>query len=127
MSLTSSQGTSLVWTKTTGGVTALGRLLDVDMTFNSPLREIKPLSSSALDESGRYLSIYEQTTCDQTINVTALLTSFYVSSVGSKGSLSATGNGWSISFPVSIMENMKVTAKVGDYLRVSYTFRRSFS
>ena len=127
MALTSSQGTTLTWTKTVGGVVALGRLLDVDMTFNSPLREIKPLSSSALDESGRYLSIYEQTTCDQTINVTALLTSFYVSNVGSKGSLSATGNGWSISFPVSIMENMKVTAKVGDYLRVSYTFRRSFS
>jgi hypothetical protein len=123
-----SQGTSLTLTLADGGGTInLGKLLDVDMAFNSPLREIKPLRDDALDESGRYLSIYEQTTCDHTMNVSALTTGFSVTSVGKKGSLSAVGVGWSITFPVAIMENMKVVAKVGDYLRVSYTFRRSFS
>lgn len=121
-----SQGSSLAWT-TSSGVVNLGRIVDIDMTFNSPLREIKPLSSSALDESNRYLSIYEQTTCDHTMSVSAFATNFAVASVGQKGSLAAVGVGWSITFPTAVMENMKVTAKVGDYLRVSYTFRRSYS
>ena len=104
----------------------LGRITDVDAEFNSPLREIHPLSSGAIDEASRYMPIFEKTSCDHKMSISAFAEGFNTASVGTKGPLVASGNGWSINFPCAVMESMKVTAKIGDLLRVSYTFRRSW-
>lgn len=104
----------------------LGRITDIDAEFNSPLREIHPLSSGAVDEAGRYMPIFEKTACDHKMSITALAEGFNTAAVGSKGPLVAGGSGWSINFPCAVMESLKCTAKVGDLMRVSYTFRRSW-
>ena len=121
-SVLSAQGTAITFNRS-----PLGYVTDIDGQFNSPPREIHPLNSSAVDEAGRYMNTYEQTTCDHTISVSVIATSFDTSSVGTKAQLLVVGTNWSINFPHAIMESMKVVAKVGDVLRVSYTFRRSFS
>lgn len=107
------------------GGTNLGKLTDIEGEFATALKEIRPLNNNN-DEAGRYLSVYEKTLCDHRVNVSAFAEAFNTSSVGSSSSLVISGQNWSISFPACVMESMKVTAKVGDYLRVSYTFRRSF-
>jgi len=123
MAVISAQGTTISF-----GGSNLGKVTDIDAQFNSPSREIHPLMGNSVDEAGRYLSIYEKTVCDHTMSVSAIATSFNTSSVGTKAALTVSGaGGWSINFPHAIMESMKVVAKAGDVLKVSYTFKRSFS
>jgi hypothetical protein len=113
------------------GVTAtfsgsnLGKVTDIDGDFNTSLKEIRPLANNN-DEAGRYLSVYEKTLCDHVVTLSAFAEQFSSNDVGASGALVISGNGWSLTFPSAVLEKLKVTAKVGDYLRVSYTFRRSF-
>lgn len=121
MSVTSSQGTSVSFNGST-----LGKIVGVNGTFSTGAKEIRALSPNVTPDTGQYLSIYEQTTCDQTVELEALAGSFNLASVGTKGALSVSGNGWSFSFGTAFLENIKVTAKVGDVLRLNYSFKRSF-
>lgn len=116
-----SQGVSLTF-----GGTYIGRLTDIDGEFTTTLKEIQPLTAEAVDEAGRYLSLYRKSSCDHRMNVSTITTSFDTSTVGGTGQLVASGAGWSICFPFAVLESLKFTAKVGDYLRVNYTFRRTY-
>jgi len=118
----SSQGTVVLF----GGAT-LGKIVGVNGTFSTGAKEIRALANNVTPDTGQYLSIYEKTTCDQTVELEALADSFSLASVGTKGQLSVTGVGWSFSFGTALLENIKVTAKVGDLLRLNYSFKRSFS
>jgi hypothetical protein len=121
MAVKSSQGTSVSFNGTT-----LGNVVGVNGTFSTGAKEIRQLANNTSRDTGQYLSIYEQTTCDQTVELEALADSFNLADVGTKGSLSVTGVGWSFSFGTAFLENIKVTAKVGDVLRLNYSFKRSF-
>jgi hypothetical protein len=105
---------------------ALGRIVGVNGSFATGSKEIRALAPNVTPDTGQYLSIYEETTCDQTVELEAIADSFTLSSVGSKGPLSVGGVGWSFSFGTAFLENMKVTAKVGDLLRINYSFKRSY-
>jgi hypothetical protein len=121
MATASSQGTSVSF----GGAT-LGKIVGVNGTFATGAREIQQLADNVDPGTGQYLSIYEKTTCDQTVELEAIAGSFNLSSVGTKGVLSVSGSGWSFSLGVAILESVKVAAKVGDVLRLNYSFRRSY-
>jgi hypothetical protein len=114
----SSQGTSVTFG------TPLGKLVGVNVDIATPLKEIRKLTQT-LDEGNRYLSTYEKTTCDQTVEVEVIATGFDSTVVGAKNVLTVTGVGWTASFPDSVMEKFRVTAKVGDMLRATFSFRRS--
>lgn len=121
MAVTSSQGTTVSFRGST-----LGKVVSVSGTFATGAKEIRQLASNLAPDTGQYLSIYEKTTCDQTVELEALAGSFNLSNVGTKGALSVSGAGWSFSFGTAFLENIKVTAKVGDVLRLNYSFKRSF-
>jgi hypothetical protein len=121
MAVTSAQGTTVSFS----GVT-LGKIVGVNGTFATGVKEIRQLAPNIAPDSGQYLSIYEQTTCDQTVELEAIAGSFDLASVGMTGSLSVNGTGWSFSFGAALLENIKVTAKVGDVLRINYSFKRSY-
>lgn len=121
MSVTSSQGTVVSF-----GGSSLGKVVSVSGTFATSAKEIRQLASNIAPDSGQYLSIYEKTTCEQTVELEAIAGSFNLSHVGTKGALSVSGAGWSFSFGTAFLENIKVTAKVGDVLRLNYSFKRSF-
>jgi len=121
MSVTSSQGTSVSF----AGVT-LGKIVGVNGSFSTAAKEIRALSPNVTQDTGQYLSIYEKTTCDQTVELEAIAGSFNLATVGTKGRLSVIGTGWSFTFGTAYLENIKLTAKVGDVLRVSYSFKRSY-
>jgi hypothetical protein len=121
MSVTSSQGTSVSFKGET-----LGKIVSVSGTFTTGAKEIRQLANNVAPDTGQYLSIYEQTTCEQTVELEAMAGSFNLASVGTKGGLTVSGTGWSFSFGAAFLENIKVTAKVGDVLRLNYSFKRSF-
>lgn len=121
MPVTSSQGTSVSFAGST-----LGKIVGVNGTFATGAKEIRELRNNVAQDTRQYLSIYEQTTCDQTVELEAIAGSFNLASVGTKGPLSVSGVGWSFSFGTAFLENVKVTAKVGDVLRVNYSFKRSY-
>lgn len=121
MAVTSSQGTVVSFRGST-----LGKVVSVSGAFATGAKEIRQLASNLAPDTGQYLSIYEKTTCDQTVELEALAGSFNLSNVGTKGALSVSGAGWSFSFGTAFLENIKVTAKVGDVLRLNYSFKRSF-
>jgi hypothetical protein len=114
----SSQGTSVTFG------TPLGKVVGINVDVSTPLKEIRTLAAS-LDECGRYLSTYEKTTCDQTVEVEVIATGFDSSVVGGKNTLTITGNGWTSTFQNAVMEKFRITAKVGDMLRATFSFRRS--
>jgi hypothetical protein len=116
-----SQGTSVSF-----GATSLGKIVGVNGSFATGTKEIRALAPNVAPDTGQYVSIFEQTTCDQTIELEAIAESFDIGSVGTKNALSVSGVGWSFSFGTAFMENMKVTAKVGDLLRITYAFKRSY-
>lgn len=120
MSAYTAQGTTLSW----GG--SIGRVVSIQVNAASSLREIRPLAAT-LDEGGRYLSTYEQTTCDQTIDVELIASSsasISTSDVGLKKSLTVSGPGLSYSAS-AILEKVSFTSKVADILRIQATFRRT--
>lgn len=119
--LLTSQGTSLSF-----GGTALGNVVNVNGSFATGAKEIRAMAPNVAPDTGQYLSIYEQTTCEQTVEIEAIATAFVIGSVGTKQALSVSGVGWSFSFGTAFMESMKVSAKVGDLLRITYAFKRSF-
>lgn len=121
MSTITSQGTSVSF-----GGSPIGKLLGVSGSFASPQKEIRALAPNLAGDTGQYLSIYEETTCEQSVELECLAETFSLATVGTKGALSVTGSGWSLSFPAAICENMKVTAKVGDLVRLTYAFKRSY-
>jgi hypothetical protein len=120
MPVITSQGTGVTFR---GSV--LGKVVGVSGSFVSPLKEIRPLTIGVDRDTGQYLCVFEQTLCEQIIEVEAMATSFSLSIVGSTGALSVSGSGWYLNFGIAICENVKVTAKVGDVLRLNYSFRRS--
>lgn len=122
MSVTSSQGTTASFKGAT-----LGKLVSISGSFSTNTKEIRPLAASVAQDTGQYLSIYEQTTCEQTVELEAIGGSFSLDDVGGKGPLSVSGSGWSFSLGQAILESIKVTAKVGDLLRINYAFKRTFS
>ena len=121
MAVTSSQGTTVTFAGAT-----LGKIVGVNGTFSTSAKEIRELRNNVTPDTGQYLSIYEKTTCDQTVELEAIASSFSLAKVGTKGALSVSGSGWSFSFGTAFLENIKVTAKVGDVLRLNYSFKRSF-
>jgi hypothetical protein len=121
MTVASSQGTSVSFRGA-----SLGKIVGVNGSFSTGAKEIRQLARNVAPDTGQYLSIYEETTCDQTVELEAIAGSFNLASVGTKGALSVVGVGWSFSFGTAFLENIKVTAKVGDVLRLSYSFRRSY-
>jgi len=121
MAVTSSQGTTVSF----GGAT-LGKIVGVNGTFSTGAKEIRPLANNVTPDTGQYLSVYEKTTCEQTVELEAIAGSFNLASVGTTGALSVSGSGWSFSFGAAFLENIKVTAKVGDVLRLNYSFKRSY-
>jgi hypothetical protein len=116
-----SQGTTVVFAGST-----LGKIVGVNGSFSTTAKEIRALSPNVAQDTGQYLSIYEQTTCEQTVELEAIVGSYNLADVGTKGRLSVTGVGWSFSFGLAILESIKLTAKVGDVLRISYSFKRSY-
>lgn len=120
MAVTSSQGTTVTFSGST-----LGKIVGVNGTFSTGAKEIRELKYNVAPDTKQYLSIYEQTTCEQTVELEAIAGSFSLARVGTKGLLSVSGNGWSFSFGTAFLENIKVTAKVGDVLRLNYSFKRS--
>ena len=122
MSILSSQGTSVSFKKE-----VIGNLVSVSGNFLSASKEIRQLANNLTDDTQQYLSIYEKTTCDQTVELEALCSSFSLADVGTTGLLSVTGDTWSFSFGVAYLESIKLTAKVGDVLRLNYSFKRSFA
>lgn len=121
MSVLSAQGTTVSF----GGV--IGKVVGVNGSFSTNAKEIKPLANNVAPDTGQYLSIYEKTTCEQTVELEVIASSFDLSSVGTKRALSVVGSGWSFSFGTAFLESIKVTAKVGDLLRLNYAFKRSYS
>lgn len=117
----SSQGTSVTFN---GG--AIGYVVGVNGSFSTGLKEIRLLANAVAPDSGQYLPIYEQTNCEQTVELEVLASSFDIATVGRKGGLSVSGNGWSFSFGTAICESIKVAAKVGDLVRLNCSFKRSF-
>jgi hypothetical protein len=103
----------------------LGRVVSVSGSFSSPHKEIRPLDVGVDVDTGQYLPVFEQTLCEQQVDIEAMTTAFSFSVVGAKGQLAVSGTGWFLNFGIAICENVKLTAKVGDVLRISYTFRRS--
>lgn len=87
------------------------------------------LSANTDDATGQYLSLYEQTVCEQTVEIEALASDSLDSSiVGSKQTLSISGGGgWYVTFGTAICESFKITAKVGDVVRVNLSFKRSYA
>jgi hypothetical protein len=120
--LLTSQGTTLTF----GGV-VLGKYLGITGAFKSPAKEIRPLSAAAVDEAGRYLPIYEQTTCDQTTTLEALVSAIDTNLVGSTAELAVVGTGWGWTLPYAYLEDFQVLAKVGDKLRTAFSFKRSLA
>jgi hypothetical protein len=121
VSVVTSQGTTVSFNGST-----LGKIVGVNGSFSTGAKEIRPLAANVAPDTGQYLAVYEQTTCDQTVELEAIAGSFNLSSVGKKGRLAVNGTGWSFSFGTAFLENIKVTAKVGDVLRLSYSFKRSY-
>jgi hypothetical protein len=121
VSVVTSQGTTVAFNGST-----LGKVVGVNGSFSTSAKEIRPLAANTAPDTGQYLAVYEQTTCDQTVELEAIAGSFDLSRVGTKGPLSVTGIGWAFSFGTAFLENIKVTAKVGDVLRLSYSFKRSY-
>jgi hypothetical protein len=121
MAVASSQGTTVTFKGAT-----LGKIVGVSGTFSTGAKEIRALSRNVTPDTGQYLSIYEQTTCEQTVELEAIAGLFSLASVGTKGVLSVSGAGWSFSFGTAFLENIKVTAKVGDVLKLNYSFKRSY-
>ena len=120
----SSQGATCTWKGAT-----LGKVVSVSGTFASPIKEIRELATN-LDLAGRYLSIYEKTLCEQTVEVEVIASSAATLADGDVGTvhpLSFSGAGWSISFDYAILENFRVAAKVADVVRLSLSFKRSFA
>lgn len=120
----SSQGSSVTF-----GGTSLGKVVSVSGDFSSATKEIRPLSPNLDDATGQYLSIFESTVCDQTVKVESIGASGAATSsiVGSKQSLIVAGDGWYITFPSAICEKFEITAKVGDVVRFSCAFKRTYS
>lgn len=116
-----SQGTAVTFN---GG--AIGSVVGVSGSFTTALKEIRPLANTVAPDTGQYLPIYEQTNCEQTVELEVLAGSFDLSTVGAKGPLSVGGVGWSFSFGTAICESIKLTAKVGDLVRLNCSFKRSF-
>lgn len=121
MSVLTSQGTAIEF----GGV-SLGKIVGVNGSFSTGAKEIRELAPNVDEATGQYLSIYEQTMCEQTVELEAIASSFDTSRVGTTGALSVSNVGWSMSFGVAFLESMKVTAKVGDLLRLNYAFKRTY-
>lgn len=121
MSVTTSQGTTVSF-----GGASLGKIVGINGSFSTGTKEIRALAPNVAPDTGQYLSVYEQTTCDQTVELEAIASGFSLSSVGTKGRLSVNGSGWSFSFGTAFLESIKVTAKVGDVLRLNYSFKRSY-
>lgn len=117
-------GTSQGTTVTFGGA-ELGRVVSVIGSFSSPYKEIRPLDIGVDSDTGQYLPVFEETLCEQQVDIEAMTTTFRFRVVGSKGRLAVNGTGWYLNFGIAICENVKLTAKVGDVLRISYTFRRT--
>ncbi len=118
----SSQGTTVTFAGA-----ALGKVVGVGGSFASQPRAINELAYNVDADTGQYLPVYEKTTCDQSLDLDCIATSFSTAVVGTKGALSVTGSGWSVSFGVAICADVKVTARVGDIVRVQYSFKRSYA
>ena len=119
----SSQGATCSWNG------PLGKVVSVSGTFASPIKEIRELANN-LDDGERYLSIYEKTVCEQTVEVEVIVSSSSTlsdTSVGTVHALSIAGEGWSMNFPYAILEKFVINAKVADVVRVSLSFKRSFA
>ena len=121
MSVYTSQGTTIVFAGST-----LGKIVGVNGSFLTAAKEIRALSPNVAPDTGQYLSIYEQTTCDQTVELEAIVGAYNLADVGTKGPLSVRGVGWSFFFGTAFLESIKLTAKVGDVLRINYSFKRSY-
>lgn len=125
MSVVSSQGTTVTFNGQ-----SLGKVVGVSGKFASATKEVRSLDANVDNQTGQYLSIYEPTLCDQTVEIESIGGgSGSVSSgmVGSKGSLFVSGDGWLISFGFAICESFTITAKVGDVVRFTCAFKRTFS
>lgn len=120
MPVLTSQGTTVTF----GGV--IGKVVGVTGSFATALKEIRPLAATLDNATGQYLSIYEQTGCDQTMELEVIASTFALADVGAKRGLSVTGSGWSINLGTAICEKITVAAKVGDVLRLTYSFRRTY-
>lgn len=120
MPVLTSQGTSVSF----GSV--IGKVVSATGSFATALKEIRPLAATLDSSTGQYLSIYEQTGCDQTLELEVIASSFNVAVVGSKQTLTVTGTGWSLNFGQAICEKVTVAAKVADVLRLNYSFRRTY-
>jgi hypothetical protein len=120
MPVSTSQGTTVTFNGR-----GLGKVISVGGSFSSPHKEIRPLNVGVDSDTGQYLPVFEETLCEQQVDIEAMATSWAIGVVGSKGELAVDGTGWYLNFGIAICENVKLTAKVGDVLRISYTFRRS--
>lgn len=118
----SSQGTTVTFNGA-----GIGKVVGVNGSFASQPRAINELAYNVDSGTQQYLPVYEQTTCEQNIDLECIATSFSTTIVGTKGELSVSGSGWSLSFGVAICADVKVTAKVGDIVRTQYSFKRSYA
>lgn len=123
MSVVSAQGTYVTF-----GGASLGKVVSVDGDFKSATKEIRALAPNLDVSTGQYLSIFEPTVCEQTVKIDSLASADAVTSaiVGSKQELVITGTGWSISFPAAICESFTISAKLGDVVRFSCAFKRTY-
>ena len=121
MGALSSQGTTIEFNGN-----AIGNLVSLNGNFSTASKEIRQLAKNLTEDTQQYLSIYEKTTCDQTVELETICSSFDLASVGTTGKLSVRGDSWSFTFGVAYLEGIKLTAKVGDVLRLNYSFKRSY-
>jgi hypothetical protein len=103
----------------------LGRVLGVDGDAKAPPRILHPLSADCVDDAGRYVPVLEAGLLEQGVDLQVLAASVDFSLVGSRGELVVAGKGWNLTVPVAYLESAKVSAKVGDFVRVSFAFKRS--
>lgn len=124
MSAVTSQGTGISFNGQT-----LGKVVSVGANFSSATKEIRVMYDQRDAQTGQYLSTYEATTCDSTVEVEGIGSSSGLDSsiVGSKGGLSIAGGNWYVTFPSAICESFKITAKVGDVVRFTCAFKKTFS
>ena len=105
--------------------TPLGRVVGVDGSRSCPPRVIRPLDDAAMDGSGRYVATLEPGQVEEEFTVQAIAPTLDESEVGQTGELDIEGKGWGWTGVTAYLESAKVSGKAGDFVRVSFTFRRS--
>lgn len=101
----------------------LGRFVGIDGEFRSSPKTLHPIDGE-VDAQGRYVALLEKTVLEESTGIEGYCTSVDRTLVGTTGQLSLTGSNWSWGFN-AYLEDFKVTGRAGEYLRISFTFRRT--